>query len=129
MACRLCGSSKESLPHILNACLVNKSMQTARHNRVIKTLLGNYHPGPNTTIRENKKYIKDCPLRHDILIRTNEDGDEDFLIDVIVSYDHEENLIEAMKSKIMKFNPLATLHMEKYGKPLRILPLVVGFLG
>ncbi|KII70612.1 Retrovirus-related Pol polyprotein from type-1 retrotransposable element R2 [Thelohanellus kitauei] len=129
MKCKACHNGLESLSHILNGCLLNKKQQTDRHNRVIDTLLKHYSKGGKTVVNKNEKYGNGSKLRPDILIRTNEDCQKDFLIDVVVSFEYPQYFSDARKSKIQKYNHLAELHMNSTGKPLRILPLVVGYLG
>ncbi|KAF0985726.1 hypothetical protein HZS_1166 [Henneguya salminicola] len=39
LSCRLCGEEKESLPHILNKCVVSKALQTVRHDAIQNLLV------------------------------------------------------------------------------------------
>ncbi|KII66981.1 hypothetical protein RF11_00816 [Thelohanellus kitauei] len=109
---------------------MSKGQQTNRHNKIIDTILKHYVKGKHTSVLINKKYKHgESKLRPDILIQTNEDCQEDFLIDVVVSFDDIKYFEDARKSKISKYNHLAEVHMSNRGKPIRILPLVVGTLG
>ncbi|KII64070.1 hypothetical protein RF11_03522 [Thelohanellus kitauei] len=108
---------------------MSPSTSKQRDNRVLDTIMRYYKPGANTVIKQNQQYFKDSKLKPDILILTNQDGPEDFLIDAIIFFDVDENFQESRKSKINKHNELATIHINKRGKPFRILQLVVGSLG
>ncbi|KAF0986137.1 hypothetical protein HZS_2780 [Henneguya salminicola] len=112
LSCRLCGEEKESLPHILNKCVVSKALQTVRHDAIQNLLVKCLPKNEKTMIRVNKQYPFDSQLRPDILIMQN-GRNEDYILDVQISFDSVKSVERAKAEKIRKYSSLIVIHLKK----------------
>ncbi|KAF0985793.1 hypothetical protein HZS_6060, partial [Henneguya salminicola] len=132
MACRLCGKDVESVEHILNKCKMNKNIQILRHDDIISLLIKYASLQAESVLRINKKYPfienKEKALRPDILILNNK-GNSDYIIDVSIAFDSNEAMANGHFRKVEKYSPLNIAHVRHTGRPLIIIPFIIGSLG
>ncbi|KAF0986089.1 hypothetical protein HZS_4375, partial [Henneguya salminicola] len=110
-ACGLCGKGIESISHILNSCMVSKIAQYARHNAILKIIEKNLILPAGAIKLVNRKYTISAVsenLRPDLLILMN-NSSTDYLIDITIPFDNEENFTNASQRKIEKYGSLGSI--------------------
>ncbi|KAF0986732.1 hypothetical protein HZS_1053 [Henneguya salminicola] len=130
LKCKLCGLEEETLSHILNGCSVNKHLQTKRHDAIIKKLVSNSNLPKTSVLRLNKKYPFDGKSRPDIIIINNNKSElNDYLLEISVAFDHQNNYTNSYNYKEEKYKNLSVIHKEKTDRDLIIIPIIFGSLG
>ncbi|XP_064462368.1 uncharacterized protein LOC135372839 [Ornithodoros turicata] len=122
--CRRCNHPAETLPHVMNHCMLHSRAMTKRHNRVVdrlkKAALARF-----TIIKENQD-IGGLGLRPDLILAR---GEEAIILDVTCPFENQpEALAVARTTKISKYQP-AVQHIRRRYQRVRVDAVVVGALG
>ncbi|CAL8079908.1 unnamed protein product [Orchesella dallaii] len=124
--CRRCGCPNETLPHVVDHCMVHSRGYTKRHDAIVERI----------KVAAEKEFIKigentevdNSGLRPDLVIRK---GRNAFIIDVTIPFDNRlEALTAAAEVKRLKYADLAERLKQQYNyKTATVIPFVVGALG
>ncbi len=104
MACRRCGYEHETLPHVLNHCMRNSPLYTARHNEVVARI--RVAAASRLRILTENQTVDDSRLRPDLVIT---DGTMAYIIDVSIPFeDHLAYFMAAHDRKLEHYAGVAT---------------------
>ncbi|XP_049946524.1 uncharacterized protein LOC126439393 [Schistocerca serialis cubense] len=134
-ACRRCGHNNETLPHVINACMVHSAALQYRHNAVLNRLATAVAGRPrrgNTAvpdIRINQAVIGDSSgLRPDLVI-TDEAAKSVTIVDVTIPFENRRIALDnARQLKKIKYADVAR-GLAARGYSVTVDALVVGSLG
>ncbi|XP_049948296.1 uncharacterized protein T26G10.4-like [Schistocerca serialis cubense] len=134
-ACRRCGHNNETLPHVINACMVHSAALQYRHNAVLNRLATAVAGRPrrgNTAvpdIRINQAVIGDSSgLRPDLVI-TDEAAKTVTIVDVTIPFENRRIALDnARQLKRIKYGDVAR-GLAARGYSVTVDALVVGSLG
>ena len=114
----------ETLPHVINHCLVNMVAIRQRHNRIQYRLTNAVRFGNITTDRAVPNTFS--RLRPDIVI---EEDNKVTIIDVTCPFESSpDSLVDAEQRKLIKYEPLKQ-HFIGLGKQCSVHAFVIGSLG
>ncbi|XP_046985876.1 uncharacterized protein LOC124555855 [Schistocerca americana] len=134
-ACRRCGHNNETLPHVINACMVHSAALQYRHNAVLNRLATAVAGRPrrgNTAVpdvRINQAVIGDSSgLRPDLVI-TDEAAKTVTIVDVTIPFENRRIALDnARQLKKIKYADVAR-GLAARGYSVTVDALVVGSLG
>lgn len=133
--CRRCQHAKETLPHVLNHCLVHSAAWKRRHNAILERLVVAVDGRPRAAGEEPPEVRVDrclpgdnSGLRPDLVVLDNA-RKKASIVDVTVAF---ENRLAAFRTarlgKILKYSPLAEV-LRNRGFTVTVDAFVVGSLG
>ncbi|KII65400.1 hypothetical protein RF11_02684 [Thelohanellus kitauei] len=97
-----------SLSHILKACIVCKHLQMLERYRFMTTIHKHCKGGRHSHKGKPKIHICDESLRTGIMIFSNLDCQEDFILGVVFSFNDNYHFAETRKAKVSKYYYLAS---------------------
>jgi len=123
--CRRCNSRPETLPHVINHCMIHAAAIQNRHNEIV-TRIRKAAEYKMTVVGDNQAVVPNSNLRPDLILKHNQTA---YIVDVTVPFDNKpEAFTEAREEKIRKYDELRHRLRGTYAD-VQIQPIVVGALG
>ncbi|XP_037501497.1 uncharacterized protein LOC119375389 [Rhipicephalus sanguineus] len=121
---RVCGYSRETLPHDVCHCMAPSAMYTARHNGVAERLRN--PASPRFTVAFAIRPVGDTNLRPDLVLAS---GEEAIVLDVACPFENTPDaLTNTRNEKVAKYEPVAAYLRRRYQR-VTVAAIVVGALG